>query len=330
MEHAFMCPQCNAPLAPHRFARTVVCSFCGATVQLDESAISAKTFHDAYRAWNSPDTAVSVSLGENHWALGTRIASGDVSDVYAGRRARWPTELVIIKLLRDRKDAPVLENEWSVIERLQQSNAQGAETFTSLLPQPVMKGEISAGARLGTRAYLYRWSSGFRHTFEDVRKAYPHGVTPRASVWMWRRMLEILSFVHRSGFVHGAVLPSHLLVQDNEHGVRLVAYGAAGRTGDTLQKRSARFESFYPPGGSALTEALDLSMSARCIVDVLGGDAKTIRLPQQVPVRLAQIIAQVAAGENAGRNAWSLREELGTIARDEFGAPQFVPIVMPD
>jgi primosomal protein N' len=50
MEHAIMCPQCNAPLAPHKFARSIVCPYCGATVRLDEASVSAAPFHEAFRA----------------------------------------------------------------------------------------------------------------------------------------------------------------------------------------------------------------------------------------------------------------------------------------
>jgi predicted amidophosphoribosyltransferase len=129
MEHAMMCPQCNAPLTPHRFTRSVVCSYCGATVQLDESSVSAAQFHEAFRAWNSPTTyqiSSWISIGDRHWALEKRIAQGDTSDVYTARLARWPTELVIVKVLRDhRRDSGLFDNEWHVLQALQQSILQG-------------------------------------------------------------------------------------------------------------------------------------------------------------------------------------------------------------
>ena len=91
-----MCPQCNAPLTPHRFARSIVCSYCGTTVRLDESAVSASIFHEAFRVWNSPmsyQIPSWISIGDSHWALEKLIAQGDISDVYTARLARWPTEL---------------------------------------------------------------------------------------------------------------------------------------------------------------------------------------------------------------------------------------------
>jgi hypothetical protein len=51
-----------------------------------------------------------------------------------------------------------------------------------------------------------------------------------------------------------------------------------------------------------------------------------------VPGRLARLLQQTALdkpGGSTSMNAWTLREELGAIANDVFGAPQFIPIVMP-
>lgn len=330
-----MCPQCNAPLAPHRFARSVVCSYCGTTVRLDESSVSAETFRKAFRLWNSPASyqiSAWLSIGESHWALHNCIANGDVSDVYTGQRARWPTELAIIKLLRDPQDTALFDNEWEVLQSLHRSDAPGADFFTMLLPQPVSHGTISYGADTGKRVNIYRWASGFYYNFEEVARQYPHGIPPRASIWIWRRILEVLSFIHNSGMVHGAVLPPHLLVQENEHGVRLVGYSSAGPIGDTLRTKAPRYESFYPKSSRTLTAQLDISMSARCMVAILGGNPETGALPRAVPSRLAQLIQQIALmniNTSAKETAWSIREELGVIADEVFGAPQFIPIMMP-
>lgn len=338
MQRALTCPQCNAPLTPGRWARSVVCSYCGTTVQLDEPSTSAALFHEAFRVWNSPQSyALSnwISIGESHWALGGRIASGDVSDVYAGQRARWPTELVIVKLLRERRDAPLMENEWEALQALHRSQAPGADVFTTLLPQPVLHGEVTGGEHVGRRASILRWAGGFRHTFEAVLRAYPRGIPPRASIWAWRRVLEMLSFIHASGMAHGAVVPPHLLVQDGEHGVRLVGYAAAGGLGDPLRTLASGCEAYYPQSihlGAALSAQLDLIMSARCMAAMLGGDPESGAVPAAVPARLAGLVARLARGEPSDAtlgDAWDIREELGRIAAEVYGPPEFTPIVMP-
>ena len=338
MERVLKCPQCNAPLQAHRFARSAVCSFCGTTVWLDEKSISATRFHEAFRTWNSPAsyaTSSVISIGDAHWSVDGFLASGEISDVFTGRRARLPTERVILKLLRRGEDAGLFNNEWASLGSLHRSNARGADTFTSLLPQLVMHGEVNTGQYAGRRVSIFRWESGFKHTFQDVIKAFPDGIPPRASIWVWRRILEILSFIHASGMAHGAVLPPNLLVQENEHGVRLVGYSRAGKTGRQLGNVPQGFEPFYDLSGrraKAISPQLDIVMSARCIAMLLGSDAEAASLPRAVPEPLSRIVQRVARTEpdRAGNgDAWAIREELGVIAGQVFGLPQFMPIVMP-
>lgn len=338
MEHAIMCPQCNAPLTPHQFARSVVCSYCGATVRLDESSVSAAKFHEAFQVWNSPESyqiTSWVSIGNSYWAVDKYIAHGELSDVYFARHARWPTELAIVKLLRDRQGIAQFDNEWDALQRLQQSEAPGADNFTMLIPQPIIHGDITSGVHKGSRGSIFRWASGFIHTFDEVIQAYPNGISPQASIWIWRRILEVLSFIHASGMAHGAVLPAHLLFQENEHGVRLVGYSCAGHVGEKLSAISHGYESFYPQAMQSnpkLTIQLDLVMSARCIVAMLGGDPETAFLPTTIPAKLASIVQRIALSVPADKmseDAWAIREELGVISREVFGPAQFIPIVMP-
>ena len=71
-------------------------------------------------------------------------------------------------------------------------------------------------------------------------------------------------------------------------------------------------------------------MSARCMIAILGGNPQIGTLPKTVPSRLAKLMQQIAEPVAATKaDAWSLREELGAIAQEVFGAPQFIPIVMP-
>ena len=337
-ERVLKCPQCSAPLSPGRFARQVTCGFCGASVQVDPTAVSAARFQEAWRTWNDPAHHGFTSwwsLGDSHWAPGPCIARGEVSDVYTGQRARWPTERVLLKVLRDPDGEALLAHEAEVLARLQESTANGAETFTTRLPQPVAQGVLTGGALAGRPVLILRWPSGFVHTFEAVRAAWPSGVDPRVAVWMWRRLLETLSFLHRSGLVHGAVLPPHLLVQHGDHGARLVGFSCADRVGAPLRAVATRFEGFYPEEllrSRRLTPAADLEMSARCIAEVLGGDGARGTVPASVPAPLAELVRSVAHGEGIwerGDRAWTLRGRVGEVGHAAFGRPSFHPLEMP-
>src|SRR5437899_11708221 len=130
-ERVLKCPVCSGPLSPSRFARSVVCSYCGATVQLDEATVSAARFRDALRAWDDPARhRGSLWIGDGHWALEVLLARGEISDVHAARRARWPTERVVLKVLRDRRAAALFAHEWEILRELHRSEASGADHFS--------------------------------------------------------------------------------------------------------------------------------------------------------------------------------------------------------
>src|SRR5215813_3329759 len=151
-ERVIRCPHCNAPLAPGKFARSAVCSFCGATVQIDEASVSAARFRSALQAWSSPANhgySSWCSIGDAHWSMAGLIARGEISDVYIAERARWPTERVLIKVLRDVDEAPLFDHEWDVLEKLQHSTATGAASFSAKVPQPVVRGLIQGGNHAG-------------------------------------------------------------------------------------------------------------------------------------------------------------------------------------
>lgn len=337
-ERAIRCPQCSAPLAPGRFARTVTCPFCSASVQLEAGDVKAAVFREAWRAWNSPahhGFEGAVQVGGSAWAIETLLARGDSADVYAARRARWPTERAIFKVLRDPRDRPRLASEWRVLQELLSGAEPGQAALAARLPQPIVQGDTDGGAFGGRPASVFRWASGFVHTFEDVRRAHPGGIEARAAVWVWRRILELLAFLHGRGYVHAALLPSHLLVEQGEHGVRLVGYGCADREEAPLRAVVERWEPFYPASLLArrrLRRVHDVAMSARCVLALLGARPDGDDVQAATPAPLRELLARTAAGDPAGERdagAWALREILGRLGRELFGPPAFCPLTMP-
>jgi hypothetical protein len=296
------CPQCGAPLKPaSRFARSTVCSFCNATVQLDPHVVSAARFREAYRRWQSPETyghAATWAIGGNHFAVRGQLGRGELFDVYAAERARWPSERVIVKVLRERDRVARVDREWQVLDALQRHDSALAQR----IPQPLLRGVVSEGPHAGAPALVFRHLVSFRHTLAEVRTAFPNGVEPRIAIWMWRRVLETLTFVHRAGFAHRHVAPEHLLVEDGEHGMLVVGFGRAARVGAADDDSTDD----------------DVRCSARAIASVLGAD---------VPRPLTDLCGAVAA---RGGEAWSVREQVGELGKQLFGASRFHPLIWPD
>lgn len=271
-------------------------------------------------------------LGGHRYALLGRLARGEGSDVFLARRDEALSARVIVKVLRAKLAADLFAREEEVLAALDRSSAQGAPHFSRLVPERVAYGKARLGANgLGGERLvaIRRWRGGFVHTLDEVRRAHGDGLDPAHAVWMWKRVLESLGFVHASGWVHGAVLPAHLLISARDHGVVLAGFSRAVHPGAPLPARTRDARAFYPDdvaAGGPASVRTDLAMSARAILHVLGGDP--LRAPARVPPPLARLLETTAVTPWAS-DAWALVQDASDVARDVFGPPRFVPFEMP-
>ena len=329
---ALSCPACGAPLPPNARRAVVVCPFCKAAVTDDGPVIFAASFRQALaeRETAVVDGRRRVRIAGVPYGVIGRLAMGDSADVFLAERAHPVTERVILKVLRSSVDLDLFEREWGALEALHASDSAGAAQFTRRLPGLVARGRIEGG---DMQAQVHRAASGFVDTMEDVMRAYPRGVDGRHAVWMWRRVLEMLGWVHRAGFAHGAILPAHLLVHARDHGVMLVGWSCAARLGERagLPVIKDTQRGLYPEEllrGAPPSVATDLAMSARCIARVLGGSAEA--LPPSVPAPLCEVIAAFATTRGQTTDdAWELKQLVGNAAHQAYGPARFHRFEMP-
>jgi len=324
------CPRCGAPLPEDAIGASVTtCPFCESTLAVEPGVVFAAAFARAAKALDDEAKAMAnvVRVGDVPYAVEGRLARGESSDVFLARRAHRVTERVVIKVLRALADADLMAREAATLRALQSSTVRGSPYFSRLIPQLVQESHVVDDDRTRRPALVLRQLSGFVPTFVDARATYAEGVDPRAAVWMWRRVLETLDWVHAGGRVHGAVLPQHLVLHARDHGVMLVGWSCAQRVGEPLVGASKEHRDFHPDDvweGAPLHTRTDVAMSARCIAWVLGGDARTGNVPSSVPSPLAQIIRAHADG-SASTDAATLREIVGEAAKQAFGPPTYVP-----
>lgn len=325
------CPSCGAPLPPPPPTGSHRCGYCDVLLATAPGGWRPAAPPPVDEALVHPE-ALRLWVGGARYALLGRIAQGEGADVFLGRRDGRLTELVVIKVLRAPGDGDLLAREHEVLTALEASRAQGAPHFTRLLPQRVALGTARLGMRgeLGERRVaVHRWRSGFVHTFDDVAREHPLGITAGHAVWMWKRVLELLGWIHASGWVHGAVLPPHLLVHARDHGVTLIGYSRAVPAGRPLPAFSDDHRGLYPAavwGGGPATPATDVTMSARCLARVLAGVLGTGG--GDVPGPLRALIDAHAGEAPPIADAWALRDRLDEVARGVLGSPRFVPFTL--
>jgi hypothetical protein len=253
------------------------------------------------------------ALWQQHRAGDTLAASGDIASVI-----RVPGGL--LKLARDPADGDLIGREAAALRWLA---ANGDPAYLPYVP-----------VLLGTRRYadpvtgitrrgnVLAGLSGFV-TLEAVLRRFPGGLDPRDVAWIWRRALVALGFAHRSGLVHGAALPPHLLIHPNEHGLCLIdwCYSCRGPNPATLPALLARYRHWYSrdvgPGYQPGPD-LDIYLATKSLLAL-------IREP--VPGPLAAFAAGCTLATRSQRpdDAWELLREFDDLIERLWGPRRFRP-----
>lgn len=286
--------------------------------------------------------------GERFEILGL-LGSGDYCDVWWARRLD-PVELVVIKVGRgaDPVSLDRLVEEGRVLKLLRARPEPENLFFHRLIPSLVVSASAGnwepedpegpfayEGYGAGrSHANVYRYLPGFVHTFRDIAEAYPEGIRAEASIWMWKRVLDQLGWLHSEGWVHANVTPDHVLVHARDHGTILAGWSRVTRIGAELQNPPSDEVVFYPRGvltGDPCTPETDITMSARCVFHLLGGEAASGKLPSTVPGPLARLVQEHALEGASGRisTARQLHARVTRVAEECFGRPRFQPFTMP-
>ena len=307
---AVTCPQCGAPLPRVAIWRAVNCGSCGSLIIKNESLVKRDAFRQALERARQ---AVGVSLNAivcngERYALLQSLGGSDVSQVYLAQRIGSMPFLVTIKLSGAPTAVRDYAREAQVLRELQATDGGAAAYFSQRMPEVVMQGYVDETA--GRQALVLRHPNGFWGSLAALNEAFPKGIDPRHAVWIWRRMLEVLCFVHSHGWCHGDVRPEHALVHPQDHGIRLIGWASAKK------------------GASAKEQAIDLMWSARVVLVLLSGAGDRGGVPDHVPQDLAQLVARASEHEDFCRTqgAQGLDALLRAAAKTAYGPPAFVPL----
>ncbi|HTK04968.1 MAG TPA: hypothetical protein VL500_05250 [Candidatus Eisenbacteria bacterium] len=275
-----------------------------------------------------------LEVGGRSYVVEGLIGRGDASDVY---RAAWDhplTERVVIKVGRGDDAGASLAREVTNLAQLARNKANGTPFFVRQFPQHVASGSCRLDGAVRP-ATVFRYKNMFDWTLEDVIREYPDGVEPQTMVWMWNRTLALLGWLQMAGWTHGAIVPGHMLIHPVNHGMTLLGWTHAVRTGRPVVMPEPGHRAFHPGevlGNADSTPETDVAMSARCMIAVLGGNPADGSLPASVPAPIADILRLHARyGDGSGRivDAFALETEFGKVAKAVYGPRKYHPFRMP-
>jgi serine/threonine protein kinase len=267
--------------------------------------------------------SVTLTTGRHSHRLRGRIGAGDLADLFATDRA------VVVKMPRDPRDSDLLEREAVALRQLPKDGDRRFLPYVPRLVETFRHRDPDTGARRQVNALVRL--EGF-HDLAAVRAAHPGGLDPRDVAWMWRRLLVALGFAHRAGVLHGAVLPEHVLIHPEDHGLVLLdwCYSVPGcyATTDPSGRVPAmvdRYADRYPPEVPArerASAATDIFMATHCMTELMGDKAPRA-------MRLFAKGCLLSAQRRRPGDAWRLLAEFDELLERLYGPRRFRPFHMP-
>jgi serine/threonine protein kinase len=247
-------------------------------------------------------TAGDIQCAGARYQLLDLIGTGEISQVYLARRIAATPFLATIKVSSSPAAGPRYAREAEVLRVL--------HTLSPLLPQVVAEGPVDGDP--SRHALVFPHPNGFWGSLEDLNARFPQGIDPRHAVWIWRRMLDNLGFVHAQGWSHGDVRPEHALVHPEDHRILLISWGSAQK------------------GASETDHAKDLVRCARTVLVLVSGTSGSGSVPDDVPAGLAKLLSRATQDEAFCRThgAQGLDDLLRAAAHEAFGPPAFVPLTI--
>ena len=233
------------------------------------------------------------------------FASGDIADLHSARHLVGAKENeVLIKAARTHEDNELLVAERDTLEAVHKylvTNTRHGD-WDQCIPQILDSFLLDAGTAKRVRVNVLEKFDGFL-TVEQIHSHYPDGVDGRTVAWMWKRLMILLDWVHQAGYIHGAVLPPHIMYYpDNDgrterdkrkHSVRLVDFCYSRKHRDLhrvsgtskLIAWSPAWKDFYPPevlAKKSVGPETDMYMAAKTMLYLIGGDVKTNTVPKHI------------------------------------------------
>jgi len=151
-------------------------------------------------------------------------------------------------------------------------------------------------------------------TLQEVIESYAdknQKLEPEDIAWITERILNVLSYMHRHGVVHGDLKPGNIIIQPESHTVVLVDFGLAAIKPTRTTGSKGYTDLFAPPEqvrGSPLIPQTDFySLGMTVLYALSGGDASKAaakRVPETVPDPMCEFISRLLVRDPLARPDW--------------------------
>lgn len=301
--------------------------------------LSQRTYGDlsAPTVPKAPPPPSVIETKTRRYAITKQVAEGDLADLYLAtydapvRSASVPPDTkVLLKVAGSAKDNDLLDNEVSVLQALRPKDAP-EEKFLRYVPYVDDTFLLGKSRRrvIVLPYYNEHWSVLEVYKQKDA-------LDWRDAVWVYKRTLEGLGYAHQQGYVHGAIIPPHVLVHPVNHGARLIdwCYAVKFGAGARLKAYSKAWSVFSAPevfDKRPVTPQADIYSAAKLFVFMVGGSLVSNTMPPKVPAEVQRFMASCLYPAPSRRpdDAWKLRDEFGQLLETIIGKPKYRRLDLP-
>lgn len=241
-----------------------------------------KLDNGTYGDENALANTINIVSKRGEYYIVELIKAGDLANVYLALDKNG--QLVTVKAIRSHTNNDLGRNELTVIKAIEQKC--GTLPTFGHIPMVLDSFQIRQdGAQKQVNVFRAMDRQGGWVTVEDVLQHYPEGIDLRDAAWMFNRLLGALLVTHQSGYIHGAVTPSHVMLHLPTHNGVLIDWSYAVKEGQTAKAVTPEMQDYMPSeilAKKPLSFGTDLFMAAKILLRLVGGENELPKHPPSV------------------------------------------------
>jgi hypothetical protein len=243
------------------------------------------------------------------------ITVGDAADIF---RATADGKDYLVKVSRHQTTARMLDVERKCLAELL-TKADGA-TYEKYLP--LLAESFTVRDKFEKRINVFTDDGQRRFALVGVHAAYPE-LDGRHVAWIFKRLLEIIGFLGNN--VHGSVVPKHIVLSPDNHGLKLFGWGHSVKAGEVMTTVPAEYKSWYPAEvlkKRPVNPNLDIYLAAKSM--------EYLCPLNKLPTQFANFLRSCMLESPGMRpsDAWDLHKDFAEMLRAVYGAPRFLELVL--
>lgn len=274
----------------------------------------------AYEALNEKIVITNLKTGVTY-ETGSPIYDGDISSYHQANN-------FLLKISKHPKANSYIESEAKICNELWSPDNL---IFNKLLPKCVDSFPIKDDSKVNLICSVFeREDIDNLYSLEYIRSQpkYSDGLHIADFAWMFNRLLSVLGYIHKHGYVHGAIIPEHFLANISTHGGTIIGLTHAVKAGEIVKLVSNKYKSvsYYPREileNKPVKPETDLYMAGKLGIMMLGGESK-------IHPRILSFLKGISLEKINARpdDAWLIHDEFNDLLKQVVGKRHFRPFTI--